>query len=394
MKIIKGLVLGLLCFLLFLSLSTFGLAFMLNKTLLNPDFVTAEVDRLDVPSLVEEVLSEPTPSEEFAEELRVALLNTITELEPSVKEQVSIATHSIYDYLLGKEQGLDLAHILRGTLLTTDFMVSLVDNIDISPLAKEFINKQLVREIPDYMKKYLLESLDKAIIELKPWIKNQVSAAADPVWDYLLGENRSLNVLITLEPAKESLRNNVMEAFLKSPPPELAGASQAELEQYFNQGYQKFAGQIPSTIEIDEGLFGTEIPAQIAEALAEAEDGLSLARQYIGYFQLGYKLLIGFILLLILGIILISREVRDITRRLGITFLTYGAFEYAGIFIAKHFAGTWLPLSEMPSSLQTWLPQFLDNLLAPLQIFSLGLLIGGIVLIIVSLVYKPPPSSP
>ena len=50
-------------------------------------------------------------------------------------------------------------------------------------------------------------------------------------------------------------------------------------------------------------------------------------RQAIGYFQLGYEALIGFMLLLILGIILIDHQVRGVTRRLGITFVTYGAIE-------------------------------------------------------------------
>jgi len=118
-------------------------------------------------------------------------------------------------------------------------------------------------------------------------------------------------------------------------------------------------------------------------------------RQYIGYFQLGYKVLIAFILLLILGIILINRQVRGSTRVIGTTFLTYGALNYAAVFVVKHFDVTQffdltqLPLPEIPPSLQTWLSQLVGDFLAPLEIFSLGLLAGGVALIIVSFVYKP-----
>jgi hypothetical protein len=93
--------------------------------------------------------------------------------------------------------------------------------------------------------------------------------------------------------------------------------------------------------------------------------------------------------LLVLGIIFISRQVKDITRRLGISCLTYGAFGYAAIFVSKRFSETWLPISEMPQSLQTQMPQFINNILAPMEMFMLGLLITGLVLTIVSFVYKP-----
>ncbi|MFC1593206.1 hypothetical protein ACFL4C_04250, partial [Candidatus Omnitrophota bacterium] len=232
--------------------------------------------------------------------------------------------------------------------------------------------------------------LDDTIADLEPWIKEQIGTAADPIMDYLLGRSQSLNVVISLEPVKESLKDHVWEAFTQSPPPELAGIPQDQLKQYFDKFYLDFFEQIPSTFELDEILLGDEIPANITRALTEAERGLGEARQYVGYFQLGYNLLIGFILLLILGIIFINREVRGTTRELVIIFLIYGALEYAGIFIAKYFAGVQLEqLASIPSQLQAWLPQLLTDFLSPLEMLSLGLLIGGIALIIVSFVYKP-----
>jgi len=490
MKFLKGLALTLLSLLLFLSLSIFSLAFLLNSTILSSDFITSELDRFEVAPLVEEIISEQAPEEELPEELRAALINTITKLEPVVKEQVNAAIHSTYDYLLGKRespdlaqtlgntflssdfvvslideldipslaeeiikeqtpeeelpeelktalintitklepqikeqisaaadpifayllgesQSLDLAHTLRNTFLSSDFVVSLVDELDISSLAGGFLSTQLTEEIPEEME-FMVEAIDDTLVELEPWIKEQISAAADPILDYLLGESQSLSIVIPLEPVKESLEVTLKEAFLESPPPELAGEPPTVIEQYFDEFFQEFSKMLPATFEINESVLGTEMPAEFASALAEAEEGLTQARQgiadgiieaekgleqgreVISYFQLGYNLLIVFMLLLILGIVLIHRQVKGATRGLGITFLTFGALELIGIFVTKYFAEIQLAqLPPIPSPLQTWLPQFLNNCLAPLQMLSIGLIVGGVALLIASFVYRP-----
>ncbi|MFC1986184.1 hypothetical protein ACFLWC_04235 [Chloroflexota bacterium] len=384
MRFLKNLAVSLLSFLLFLSLSTFGLVLTLNHTVLNPRFITSELDRLDVSSLAKEVLSEQASQEE----MEATLVNTIAKLEPLVKEQVAATTYSIYDYLLGKRQNPELVLTLKNTFFNTDFVASVVDELDISSLAVGFFKQKLAEEIPEEFMKYVAEYLDDAITEAEPLIKEEMIAASGPVFDYLLGERQDLNVVISLEQITQTLRDNLREAFLQSPPPELAGVSPAMLEMAFNEFYSQAAGQIPSTFEINESLLGTEIPTNIATVLTQAEEALAQAKEYVGYFQLGYKLLIGFIVLLILGIILIIHEVKRATRTLGSTFVTFGAFNYASVLVAKYLARTQLQLPEIPASLQTWIPQFLGNLLAPMEMLSLGLLIGGIVLIIVCIFYK------
>jgi len=492
MKILKGLALGLLASLLFLSLSIFGWAFTLNSTILNPNFITAELDRIDVPSLAEEILSEQMLGEElpeeltstlldtidrlespvkeqlnatihaiydyllgkkespelaltlgntffnsdfvvslmdtldvpslieeftgeqitedkFPEEFQSAVVNTVTELEPLIKEQVSAASDPVFDYLLGKSQSIDLTQTLRNTFLSSDFFISLLNELNISSLATEFLSEQLVGQIPEEMEflvEQLDEYLDEAIAELEPTIKEELSASAVPISDYLLGISQSLRVEISLEPVMESLKEPLREALLESLPPGLAGLPQSTLDQYFEEFFAEFTEIIPATIELDETLIPPEIPAQIAEALAEAEDGLEQARQdiadvlvvaeevlvqareYVSYFQLGYKLLIAFIILLIAGIILLNREVRSSTRKLGSAFLTYGILWFAGILVAKYFTRTQIAKIDIPSSyLKELLPQLVSDFAAPLQMLSLGLLIGGIVLIVVSFVY-------
>ncbi len=392
MKFLKSLALSLLSFLLFLSLSVFGLAFMLNSTVLNPSFVTSEINKLDMGAMAQELTTRPTPDTYSNPALETAQVNAISAIEPEVKEQLGVAINSIYDYLLGKSQDIDLAQIVRNSLLSSDFALTVVDKVEIAPFTDKFLNRQLSRAgFSSYMIDYIVKSLDKIIADNKPWLKQQLALAADPILDYLAGKRESFSISISLQPIIGSLRDTMRQEFLQSPPPELASLSQAELEQYFEQFSQELPARIPSTLNLTQDLVERYKPTS-PEALNESERVLSEVKVYVGWFQLYYKVLLGFMLLLIALIVVINRKVKSTTRDLGTTFLTYGAFEYAGIFIAKYFYKSQMPqimTPDIPPSLQTWILQLSNDFLAPLAMFSLGMLIGGAILIVVSFVYKP-----
>ncbi|GEM_PF-1257109 len=600
MKFLKSVALSLLSFLVFLSLAIFGLAFMVDRTVLNPAFVTSELHRLDIPSLAEEFIDTKAPreeskldkvtretipeiepvvkeeagiaiysvydyllgkktepglkatlgdtflnpdfvgsildnldlsllleglfpeqpaQEEFTKQLAEAIINTVSEHEAAFKQKFVDAADPIFDYLLGKTADIDLATALRSTVLTSDTVLPLIDEMSIAHLVSESLGTEFTEEIPEEMA-FLADHVDELMPEVSADIEKQISANIDQLLDYLvgqrqtinieislrhtgqilenslrehlrdmpphilkprmqeiltervtqllptevsylvepaitdewidqqteivlrpalsymLGESPSLSITISLEPVLTNLKERFRQEFIESPPPELAGLKSSVIEKHFDDYYQELMQGVPSTIVFDEDMLGADLPAQIDEffndlaqgipssfnigemlaevipanqitdALAEAEgkladvrqnvdktiieaeDTLRLARQYIAYFQLGYKLLIAFVLLLIIAIILIDREVKATTRRLGIPLFIYGAIEYAGIIVGKNFlSGGKLPLSDLPPYLQTWMFQFIDNLIRPLEIFSLGLLVGGVVLIIISFVY-------
>ena len=296
MNVLKGLVLGLLSLLLFLSLSIFGIAFTLNSTLLNPDFVASEVDKIEVSSLIRELTEEP-----------------------------------------------------------------------------------IAEQLPQDMQ-FLKEAIYGAIYDQEPWLKERVNAAVYSGYDFLLGESDRLSLTVSLKPLKESLRDSLWQSLNQNLPPELSILPEDQLEQYFNQYYDEFTGQIPSELAVDE----SAIPP-------EAMEQIILAREYIEYFMTGYYALIGFMVLLVIGIILIYRNVKDTTRSLGIDFLVYGVLEFAGVYIVRHYApiGPLLHnIPDIPPSLQTRLVGLSSDLLAPLQMFSLGILIIGAALLVVSFVYK------
>ncbi len=299
MKVIKGLVLSLLSLLLFLSLSIFGIAFTLNSTLLDANFVIAEVNK-----------------------------------------------------------------------------------IDMSALTRELTDMLIIQRLPQEVR-FLKDAIYGAVTDFAPSLKEQLKTGINSSYDYFLGKSQTLNLTISLEPLKTGLRDRMRQAFLQSPPPQLFGLPPARVDQYFDQLYQQFTQPIPSSFKIDESSLGPQTVELIRQV-----------KQYLGYFQLGYRALIGFMVLLILGIVLINRQVKKITRELGVNFLVYGALGYLGVFAAKYFAPMSLPLPGMPQSLQTWLSQFLVDLMAPQEIFSVVLMAGGIILTVVSFIYRQRPAEP
>lgn len=267
---------------------------------------------------------------------------------------------------------------LNSTLLNQDFVVSELDELDTTALIKE----QLAFQIPQEFA-FMNEAIDTTIADLEPWLKEQARNGIYTTNDSLTGRSQSLSIVISTEPITESIRDNAWEAVQKSPPPELANVPPAMVEQYFNQIYdQQIAQLIPPTFEIDESLLGPQVIGW-----------LEPIRQAFSYFDIAYKGLISLMILLIACIILINRELRASARSIGITFTTYGAIEYGGIFAAIYFAAPQITNLGIPVQLQKWLPQLLDNIMAPLQTFSLRLLIAGVALITVSYIYKPRPSS-
>ncbi|MDD4876521.1 MAG: hypothetical protein PHQ86_05260 [Dehalococcoidales bacterium] len=398
MNVLKNIAIAILSFLLFLSLSIFGIAFLLNQTILNPNFITSELDRVDVSQLVEDiVVDQSSQNEEIPENFSSALIDTINKLENPVKEQIGTITYTVVDYLRGHTDNLDIALTLRNTFLNSEFVTSLVNELDISSLASDFINEQIGESIPGELE-FLNEHLDEAIADLEPFLKEAIIDAADPILDYVLGESQNIDIVISLEPVTEDLEVILRGILISTLPPEYASLSPNQLDQLFAEYFTDLTEMIPASIEIDETLLGageglTQARQGIIDAIGTVERELEQVRQYIDYFQLGYNILIGVIILLIISIVLLNLNVRGATRKLGTIFLTYGAIEYAGIFVIKYLSRTQLSLVDIPASIQALVPQLISDFLHPLEMLSLGILIGGAALIVVSFVYKRNQSS-
>jgi len=272
---------------------------------------------------------------------------------------------------------LGLAFTLNRTVLNPDFAISQLDRLDVPSLAGE----RLIERIPEEMG-FMAEYLDDMITDLEPWVREQVSTAVHAGYDYLLGRSQRLSLVIDMQPVKQSLRDSLWQAFVESPPPELQGVPPALAEQYFDEYYQEFSEQIPPTIEIDESLLGPEVMGTLEQV-----------RHYIGYLQIAYRVAIGATIAIIVGLVFLYRQVKGATRAIGIPCLTCGIVTYVSTVVIKYFVGRQIVPVGLPAQLQAWLPRFINDALAPMQMFGIGLMVAGTTLLIVSVVYKRQPSA-
>lgn len=389
MKILKSLALGLLSFLLFVSLSGFGLALTANATALSPRFVSTQTDRLDLPSLVDQSLSS-TDQASFSPEVRSTAVALVASLQAQIKAQLNAAISDTYDYLLGRSQSIDVSSVLKNTVLSESLVTSPAVQDNITAAAQSSIRDQLVALIPPGQQQ-LTSYVDQAMPSIQPWLRQQVSGATGPVVDYLAGNSQTLDVVIPLDQMKTILKGSLYQAFMSSPPTVLAGASTAELDAIFNTAYAAFSAQIPSSFVIDPESLGLNGPLISQQEAANANTWLAEARTSIGHFRLYYVLLIVLMVLLVGGIMLIHRSVEGATMELGVTFVTYGVLEIIGIVVSRALIDAAMRKADIPATLtwlRGWLSALVGDAVRPLEIFSIGLAVAGIALIVVSVVYR------
>ena len=265
---------------------------------------------------------------------------------------------------------------LKSTLLDPDFVVRQVDRLEVSELVAEITGAQIGGQLPAESA-FLEEAMFQAIEENEPWLKEQVNAAVYSLYGFMLGESERLSLVISLESLKSSLRDTVWQTFVEEIPPELSLLPPDQLEPYFDEYYREIEDMIPSEFEVDESL----IPGEVMDTLLQV-------KEYISYMQTAYVGLIILMLVLILAIIFLSRSVKDATRGLGITFLFSGVAQYLVLWATGRYSPELLPFADIPASLQTWLLQLTDDLMAPLQTLSIVVMAVGVALIIFSFVYR------
>jgi hypothetical protein len=226
----------------------------------------------------------------------------------------------------------------------------------------------------------MTEVVEKTLTDLEPWLKEQLPIVIQGGYAYLKG-GEELNIIIPLGQVKDTLKENLTQAIRESPPPELEGASSSEIEDFASQAWIEMNKQmqIPEQFEINESLLEPEMLVQIQQV-----------KEIIGYVQLSYKALIGLVILLILIIALIQWwQAKAITRCAGISFDIAGVISLVGAIVSKNFILQSLQL-DIPPEIGAKLPQLISDFLSPLQIYSIGILIAGILLIVLSIKLKYP----
>ncbi len=258
MAVLKGLALSLLSFLLFLSLTLFGFAFILNSTLLNPNFITSELDKLDVSTITEELVTQQMTDQEmpFPEEVLSALTDAIPNLVSVINEQLNTALNDIYDYLLGKKDQPDLKTTLGNTFLNSEFLSSVLDELDLSLLVEQALQEQEGEEggFPEELMTALIDTIN----ELEPTLKENIAAVADPIFKYLLDEEEQPGMRTAL--GDTFLNSDFVNSLLDEL--DLASLVEQLMEGQTDVIYEEFITALVDTINEHE----TELKQNVAAA--------------------------------------------------------------------------------------------------------------------------------
>jgi hypothetical protein len=298
MNAVRGFFSGVFCFLLFDVLALLGIVITLNMTILNPDFVISELDKLDVYSVIIDQAKAQLPGQEFIDE----------------------------------------------------------------------------------------ETVDEIVTELKPWFEEQADEVIRDVYAYLK-EDRELNVIVSLETVRDVVKEKVGEAVLESLPPELQGIPQSEIDAFMAQVYAEVDNVIPATFQLSQTSAWQQLTAQLEQV-----------KQIIGYIDTAYKILIALAVLLVLLTVLVYWwQPKPITRSIGITFILVGVACILGplldVFIIQ-FLSRIAGESSMLLGLEDKLPQLAADVMAPLRMYGIDFFSAGVVLTVISFLFKAPEKRP
>ncbi len=268
---------------------------------------------------------------------------------------------------------LGIALTINHTILNPDFAISEIDKLDVQSIIVEQVKSQLPEGVP-----YMAEIFDEVVAELEPWLKEQTTEVIYAGYAYLEGDE-DLNIIIPLEQVKSSIKDNLAQAMRESPPPELEGLPQEQLELVIELACAQVDSQIPQQFEINEALLGAEIVTQLQKA-----------KEIVAYIKLGYKVLIGLSALLVLLIALIQWwRAKSIARFTGIAFTIAGVISLIVALVSKSIIFQIIP-ADIPAELTALLPQLISDISHPLLIYSIGILVVGIGLIVLSVKLRAP----
>ncbi len=383
MRALKIISLIFLSIFLFIILNIFSIGFAVHRTALNPDFAAAQIEIIELSTMVENIVSQQS-DEEINPELAESIISMANSMEPELKTQLNSLVYSSYDYIKGKRDNPEMATLLRGTLLSNDFIETLIDEIDIAVMARNVFEEMLSEASPEYLDflNRLPAAIEQAIKENENLIKTQLKNAAGEIADYLVGNLDSFNAEIDTSPVMDSLKISLRESFINNPPGRLEGVNNEILNQEFEEFFSHFSEEMPSNIVLDEGTFGDGFSSLISQTIDEVEAVMSEARKAASVFQVLFIITIVCLFLLIGLIILIHRNLAGSTLNLGIV------FTLSGLLVKKKkkkgrnvFSSQIAQAGDLPTLIQGWSEQLINSALSPMQGVGIVYLAGGALLL-------------
>jgi len=397
---------------------------VLGDSFMNRDFVEKLLAKIDIADLVEQTVAEQTGGSDTADAgqaLQQALFDTIATIEPEFKAQVAAASDPIFKYLLGQSSTIDLKTTARNTIISNSFMSTVIDTVDVKSITVDLLHEQL-GPMPDGVQ-LTDNQIERIAAIFEPAVKSNLKTAAGPLADYVIGKTGYFTVTISFSAVLPQLKPIVTEAFLASAPPELEGTlTQAEIDAVVDEYWNDAVSAFPANITLDSTVFGDGMNTGIGEMFSDLQRSLNDARQnldeatgdleaqlsdvrlYLNYFRWAFYGIIALLLVLIGLIVLIHREVKGACNTLGIIFTIYGLLVFAGVMVARFVGPAVIEnnFTDMPQFIAELVPNLVKHFTGPLFTVSLICLIGGIVLIVVSIIYpkmrakqtEAPPAPP
>jgi hypothetical protein len=370
----------------------------LKDSFFNETFIGEIADEIDLAAFIDSIQQNQTDENKLPDDFMNAFRTTIVNRETDIKTNITEFTAPVFQYLLGETQDIDLRRTLRDTVLDDEFVTLLLEETDVTSEAQAQITALIINQLPAELNS-LATHVPAAVENLKPALEAQINDNAGVFLDYILGIEQRFSFVISLDTVIVELNATLKDEFVNSPPPEYAHLTPEEREQYYDTNISDLInGSLPSTYTIDENVIDPQVASSfsgsitdmeaslndirisIDEASIEAENQLIEVRKYVSYFQLVFILFIVFIVLITIGIILVLRDVKSITRKIGVPLLIYGMIEY---FIGKGLQGT-----GIPPAMEEWTIDLINGVMKPLEIFSICLLVTGLTLTVISFVYK------
>jgi len=377
----------------------------LSKSVMNPQFVADLLDKIDLSQLADKALAEQIGTQAgFSDAFKTALISAIDKSEPDLKKQIVSASDPIFKYLLMQTQSLDLKGTLRQTILSNSMISEILSNLDTTAITKDILTGYIGAQLPQGIQ-LTSAQIDRVVAALQPAVKTALSGASGNFADYFTGAKTNFTLKVPLASAMPTVKTVAREAFTTQLPAALQGASQADINTAFNQYYTDFAQTIPATYNISSSELGIGTGGEIVDSINSAqtslangrnsidnaskdfEKGLTEAKPYVGYFRAGFAGVIALIVLVILGIILIYRNVKNACLNLGIIFAFCGASALVTVLIIRSIANYEIGNANIPNAFRDIPTTLLKDGLSPLQTVSLVYLIGGILLIAAAIIY-------
>jgi predicted PurR-regulated permease PerM len=143
MKILKGIALALLSLILLISLGVFGIAYTVNRVALNSQYMVKTLNDISFADALQEEINQNNTSGDISPELQTALVDTLRNTEPVIKDRIGIAIDDSFAYLKGQGNVPSLQDTLSKSVMNTQFVTDLLDKTDLTQLADQALVKQI-----------------------------------------------------------------------------------------------------------------------------------------------------------------------------------------------------------------------------------------------------------